>query len=374
MARLYVTAVLLNFALIGTHYILSVRAGTHEQCEPYMKTLFKWNLETKKEDQSIEIEVDDDSLEHIRTLPQNVTAVSIMGPYRTGKSFLLNLLTDAKLFNVGDTVRPETEEVRALIIPACARNSLLTPNTPGTLLVLDTPGLFAPNRAPVFDAQLLAIVNLMSSVVLFNTFGVIDRGGVEKLSLAMQTASSMAYLMQDGENATDKIPETTVVADTTIDDDILERPTLIWNVQNFHLKLVGKDGQETSPAAYIDNYLHEVDHSNANSTRFHEQFSKFFRAVDVSMLSYPLDNMNDAGSLSSTPVDGLSRAYREGVHSGVTIHSLRELYHLPCVHLLRHVFTYGNRVWRMSRTSCFRRFHTKRCTAPHATVRSGFLI
>ena len=48
-------------------------------------------------------------------------------------------------------------------------------------MFVDSPGLFAPNRAGIFDAQLLAILNLMSSVVVFNNLGVIDRSNIEKL-------------------------------------------------------------------------------------------------------------------------------------------------------------------------------------------------
>ena len=36
-----------------------------------------------------------------------------------------------------------------------------------------------------------------------------------------------------------------------------------WRAQNFHLKMVGKDGQSQTPKEYITNYLKEVDASNA---------------------------------------------------------------------------------------------------------------
>ena len=73
--------------------------------------------------------------------------MSIMGPYRSGKSFLLDQLVphepgvlpfkvfiflghtihfvfpDFHLDQVGDTVKPETEEVSLLILPPCATNA-----------------------------------------------------------------------------------------------------------------------------------------------------------------------------------------------------------------------------------------------------------
>ena len=63
-----------------------------------------------------------------------------------------------------------------------------------SLVLLDSPGLFAPNRAAVFDAQLLAVLNLVSSVVVYNSRGMIDRAAMEKLSFAIDTAGAMAYM------------------------------------------------------------------------------------------------------------------------------------------------------------------------------------
>lgn len=57
-----------QIVLVRPQWLCAVGAEAPKQCEPYVKTLFKWNLETKKEDQSIEIEVDDVSIKHIRTV------------------------------------------------------------------------------------------------------------------------------------------------------------------------------------------------------------------------------------------------------------------------------------------------------------------
>ena len=42
-----------------------------------------------------------------------------------------------------------------------------------------------------------------------------------------------------------------------------------WRAQNFHLKMVGKDGQSQTPKEYITNYLKEVDASNAGTRPRH---------------------------------------------------------------------------------------------------------
>ena len=58
---------------------------------------------------------------------------------------------------------------------------------------MDSPGLFAPNRAGIFDAQLLAVLNLLSSVVIYNSKNIIDRSAVEKLSYAVDTGVQFCF-------------------------------------------------------------------------------------------------------------------------------------------------------------------------------------
>ena len=58
-----------------------------------------------------------------------------------------------------------------------------------TLIFMDSPGLFAPNRAAIFDAQVLAVLNLLSSVVMYNSMNIIDRSAIEKLSHAVDTGA-----------------------------------------------------------------------------------------------------------------------------------------------------------------------------------------
>lgn len=72
------------------------------------------------------------------------------------------------------------------------------------------------------------MLNLVSSVVIYNNMGVIDRSAIEKLSLAIETAFSISYF-SDRKN-----------------DEQISRPHLIWALQNFHLRLEDKDGNTMS--------------------------------------------------------------------------------------------------------------------------------
>ena len=127
----------------------------------------------------VQIEVDNSTVARLQAVTTKLAVISIIGPYRTGKSTLLNRLLPPNIpsyvFSVGHTVQPHTEEVSVYVIPPCAVQAAgITGLSADTSLVfVDTPGLFAPNRVALFDAQLLAVLNLISSVVVYNNVGVI---------------------------------------------------------------------------------------------------------------------------------------------------------------------------------------------------------
>jgi hypothetical protein len=177
--------------------------------------------------------------------------------YRTGKSFLLNQLMPSfvppHVFSVGHTVQSHTEEVSVYIVPPCALASTSLKDT--TLLYLDTPGLFAPNRAALFDSQLMAILNLVSSVLIYNTKDVVNRESIKQLSNAIDAAAVMAYI--GGAKVGEK--------------DRLDRPHLLWTMQNFGLRMVDAEGAEISSKGYLQKILDQTDESSNHTTSYTER-------------------------------------------------------------------------------------------------------
>ena len=189
--------------------------------------------------------------------------VVLQGPYRTGKSFLLNQLVrnlgsrvvpdSYNVFAVGNTVQAMTEDVSVFIVPACASP------VPGTaLLYLDSPGLFAPNRLPIFDAQVLAVLNVLSNVVLFNSLSTLDRSSIEKLSEAVSTAQTLAYFHDPTKGSAPSITH----------------PDLLFVLQAFRLQLRDTSGNTLTPK--------QVSH--ADSRRFVDASSHQFLLYPCSCL------------------------------------------------------------------------------------------
>eukprot|EP00960_Hanusia_phi_P066514 766411-Hanusia_phi.AAC.7 len=234
--------------------------------------LLRWNLGPDKS-RVLRIQSVNETLQVLSELEGEVVVVSVVGPYRTGKSFLLNQLVPHEpgnlTFKVGDTIKPETEEVTMVIIPPCASQGQYRYH-----VFLDTPGLFAPNRASIFDSQLLAVLNLVSNVVLYNSVGVIDRAAVEKLSFAVETAFAMSYFEEH-----EQVQK-------------ISRPHLVWVVQNFHLDM-SLDGTKIDGNSWINKLLTQVDESNNGTSKISQQFHTFFSSLDAVVLPFPVDKVCD---------------------------------------------------------------------------------
>ena len=182
--------------------------------EPSAWVLLRFNLpaQSAAAAASSQIVVERESLARLEALSTRLAVVSIIGPYRTGKSTLLNRLLPARVapsvFSVGHTVVPHTEDVSLYVVPPCALTAEEAATVPGntSLVFVDTPGLFAPDRNALFDAQLLAVLNLVSSLTVYNGVGVIKRGEVEQLSDAVDAAFALSYYGDD-KSARDSRPQ-----------------------------------------------------------------------------------------------------------------------------------------------------------------------
>ena len=155
--------------------------------------------------ESVKMQPVEATLTKLSGIKGRVAVISIAGGYRSGKSFFLNQLLPPHStavhagivagggFTVGDTTEAQTEEVQVHVIPACALQSFGLKDADLTVLFMDTPGLYSPNRPTVFDSQLLALLNLISSVVLYNNKGVVERTDIDQLSAAMETAFLLSF-------------------------------------------------------------------------------------------------------------------------------------------------------------------------------------
>ena len=111
--------------------------------------------------------------------------VAVIGPYRSGKSFLLNKLSAQESreagFAVGHKVESCTKGIwlrtKPVLLPADEQGESLT------VLYLDVEGMGATDSTAQKDSTLLSLSILLCSTLLYNSHGTVDETSLNNLAL-----------------------------------------------------------------------------------------------------------------------------------------------------------------------------------------------
>ncbi|XP_022542413.2 guanylate-binding protein 1-like [Astyanax mexicanus] len=180
-----------------------------------------------------------------------VVVVSVVGLYRTGKSYLMNRLAGKQEgFALGSTIESETKGIWMWCVPH--------PNKPDhTLVLLDTEGLGDVHKGnEKHDTWIFCLAVLLSSTLVYNSLGVIDNMALEKLHYVTKL--------------TEKIKVKAHMNDDYDDSAEFMRifPSFIWAVRDFTLEL--KRGDQTITA---DEYLEGALKLKKGNTAYVENFN-----------------------------------------------------------------------------------------------------
>ena len=121
--------------------------------------------------------INPEALDFLRSIKDEIIIVSVIGKARTGKSYLMNLLLDlvgkGEGFQVASTLQSCTKGIWLWGTP---KNSF---NGKAKIVFLDSEGTSSIDKSTkTYDSRIFALVSLISSLFLYNTYSNIDEHGI----------------------------------------------------------------------------------------------------------------------------------------------------------------------------------------------------
>ncbi|KAL6500540.1 hypothetical protein OROHE_025906 [Orobanche hederae] len=175
-----------------------------------------------------------EGLEAIEKITTPIAAVAVIGPYRSGKSFLLNQLLSLSCFGVGHLRDTKTKGIWVWGTPI----ELEIDGVKTSVFYLDTEGFESVGKSNVYDDRIFALATVMSSVLIYNLPETIREADISRLSFAVELAEEF-YGRVKGQ------------------DVAFEPAKLLWLIQRDFLQ--GKSVQEM-----VDESLRRVPNANGD--------------------------------------------------------------------------------------------------------------
>ncbi|XP_065122843.1 guanylate-binding protein 2-like isoform X5 [Paramisgurnus dabryanus] len=185
------------------------------------------------------LEVCKDAIEVLNGINEPVVVISIVGLYRTGKSYLMNRLAGQQTgFALGNTIESKTKGIWMYCVPH--------PSEAGrTLVLLDTEGLGDIDKGDSQnDGWIFCLAVLLSSTLVYNSRGTIDNVAVEQLH----------YVTELTEHIKIRSPSSQAGADEEEEEDcefVRFFPSFVWVVRDFTLGLE-INGKKVTEDEYLD--------------------------------------------------------------------------------------------------------------------------
>lgn len=210
-----------------------------------------------------------EGLEAIKRITSPIAAVAVIGPYRSGKSFLLNQLLSLSCdegFGVGHMRDTKTKGIWVWGMPV----EVMVDGVKTSVLYLDTEGFESIGKSNVYDDRIFALATVMSSVLIYNLPETVREADISRLSFAVELAEEF-YGRVKGE------------------DVAFEPAKLLWLIQRDFLQ--GKSVQEM-----VDEALRRIP--NQNGDKDIEQVNQIRESLGV---------MGDSSTAFSLPQPHLQR-------------------------------------------------------------------
>ncbi|XP_059810030.1 guanylate-binding protein 2-like isoform X3 [Hypanus sabinus] len=188
-----------------------------------------------------------EALNFLQSIEDPMVIVAVVGPARTGKSYLMNCLAvDKKGFSVASTTQAHTKGIWMW-----CRSLPQRPNE--VLLLLDTEGLGDPKKGDIDnDNSIYLLAILLSSILIYNSKNQIDQQSLQDLYFVTELSKRIQMKSQpDGCNGW---------------DFVRFFPEFVWVIRDLTLDL-NVDDKDATPNDYLEHILKLKDGRNSSSSR-----------------------------------------------------------------------------------------------------------
>jgi hypothetical protein len=243
-----------------------------------------------------------------------IVVICVAGPYRTGKSFLLNQLIGRTPkasaatagFAVGNTVQACTKGIWIWGRPV-VRNGR-------TFLLIDTEGLGSLDQSQSFDTQVFSLALLLSSMFVLNTTGAITETVLQELELVVEcTKHIRASEASDASSSSSSSSSSASPADAASLTSLAQYfPDFVWVLRDFSLDLVDQNQNEISSRQYLENALSISNNANKRrdaraeeKNRIRQTIANVFPNRQCVTMVRPVSDEKDLKRLHSIPFASL---------------------------------------------------------------------
>jgi DNA repair exonuclease SbcCD ATPase subunit len=230
-------------------------------------------------------------------IEEPVAIISVAGPYRSGKSFLMNCLSqdDGQGGGMASTVKPVFEV--GPTINACTRGLWMHPAQVSVkqpdgsklrVIFVDSEGLGAIKSDEQHDLHIFSLAVLTSSLFIFNSTGAIDEANIKKLSFITQLSKNIHINASGPSDNPDDFEEFF--------------PAFLWVLRDFALKLKDKDGNPINERKYLEESLKReigFDEDVTARNRIRMMLTAFFKQRDCVGLQRPIIDEASLAKLAS---------------------------------------------------------------------------
>lgn len=233
---------------------------------------------------------------------QNVGIISLVGKYRTGKSFLLNRVllnrVQSSGFGVGPTIKPCTKGIWIWSHPLMISNSHCP--EPFPCFLIDTEGLGAYDEEVNHDSKIFLIAILISSLFIFNSFGTIDENAISSLSFVLNLSKTIKLRNNSS---------------TYNESELAEYfPTLFWLLRDFSLKLEDHEGNVITEKQYLEYALQNMKGTSEiieEKNKVRSLIRTYFPERDCFVMVRPVEKESDLQKMQQLPDNQLRKEFVE---------------------------------------------------------------